>query len=216
MPGNTIKINNKPELEWYVGDSTMKNLTDWLNRNGIINGSEKSKIEILKIWLKDLIYPYKENQYVYDIEKSNAPGIEQKWRFKLYTNTYLYRITAIDRKKDEGYLNCICFRRMASPGETSTRGSGLSHGPFTEATWNSIKNVILRNEFLELEPPIEQVPDWSEGPEMVDEITGKTSPASASNLAGLILEESRKNGEPIEIPSLDIKIEPEKDCDSKV
>jgi len=33
MPGNIIKINDY--LEWYVGDSKIKELIKWLNRNGI-------------------------------------------------------------------------------------------------------------------------------------------------------------------------------------
>ena len=175
MPGSTIRINKRPELEWYVGDSVMEDLIEWLNRNGIKNESEKSKMEILKIWLEDLVYPYKDNQYVHDIEGFNKPGVEQKWLFNLYTNTYLYRITAIDRKKDEGYLGCTCSRRMAQAGEDWTRGSDLPDGPFTEATWNSIKNAILRHEFVKLELPVEHGTDWPEGPEFIDEADVKPS-----------------------------------------
>jgi len=35
MPGNTVKINKFDKLEWYVGDSKMKDLILWLNENGI-------------------------------------------------------------------------------------------------------------------------------------------------------------------------------------
>lgn len=31
MPGNTIMINNAKELEWYVGDSKMDLLIDFLD-----------------------------------------------------------------------------------------------------------------------------------------------------------------------------------------
>ncbi len=34
MPGNTVKINNLNTLEWYVGDSKMDELMEWLNVNG--------------------------------------------------------------------------------------------------------------------------------------------------------------------------------------
>ena len=40
MPGSTIKINNRDELEWYVGDSKIDDLIQWLNEMG-----EKLKTE---------------------------------------------------------------------------------------------------------------------------------------------------------------------------
>ena len=33
MPGNTIKINNSDDLEWYVGDSKIDELIEWLDKN---------------------------------------------------------------------------------------------------------------------------------------------------------------------------------------
>ena len=35
MAGNTIKINNNNNFQWYVGDSKMDELIKWLNKNGI-------------------------------------------------------------------------------------------------------------------------------------------------------------------------------------
>lgn len=35
MPGNTIRINKSVDLDWYVGDSKMEELIEWLNENGI-------------------------------------------------------------------------------------------------------------------------------------------------------------------------------------
>lgn len=32
MPGNIIELNNK---EWYIGDSKMPQLLEWLEENGI-------------------------------------------------------------------------------------------------------------------------------------------------------------------------------------
>jgi len=44
MPGNTVRINKRPELDWYVGDSEIENLVDWLNQHGVKN--EPINIEI--------------------------------------------------------------------------------------------------------------------------------------------------------------------------
>ena len=33
MPGNDVRINNS--MFWYVGDSKMKELIEWLDENGI-------------------------------------------------------------------------------------------------------------------------------------------------------------------------------------
>lgn len=35
MPGNTIRINESIDLDWYVGDSKMDDLINWLNENGL-------------------------------------------------------------------------------------------------------------------------------------------------------------------------------------
>ena len=35
MPGNTISINKREELTWYVGDSKMKRLIKLLNKVGM-------------------------------------------------------------------------------------------------------------------------------------------------------------------------------------
>lgn len=35
MPGNHIRINNNKDFEWYVGDSKMDELIEWLNENGV-------------------------------------------------------------------------------------------------------------------------------------------------------------------------------------
>lgn len=35
MPGNTITINNSKKLEWYVGDSKMDKLIEYLDDVGI-------------------------------------------------------------------------------------------------------------------------------------------------------------------------------------
>ena len=42
LSGNTIKINNSDDLEWYVGDSNMEELIDFIKEKGIkIEAPEK-------------------------------------------------------------------------------------------------------------------------------------------------------------------------------
>lgn len=46
MPGNIIRINNSSELDWYVGDSKMDELIDWLDENGVKTSPEISTKKI--------------------------------------------------------------------------------------------------------------------------------------------------------------------------
>jgi len=46
MPGNTIKINKCNELEWYIGDSQMDKLIDFLDSIGFKINSDDSKIRL--------------------------------------------------------------------------------------------------------------------------------------------------------------------------
>jgi len=34
MPGNTVKINKSDDMNWYVGDSKMPGLLDYLKEHG--------------------------------------------------------------------------------------------------------------------------------------------------------------------------------------
>ena len=40
MPGNIIKINNADELEWYVGDTKMEDLIEYLDKIGFREDDE--------------------------------------------------------------------------------------------------------------------------------------------------------------------------------
>ena len=42
MPGNIVVINDSKDLEWYVGDSRMKELIQWLNEHGLKEKKEES------------------------------------------------------------------------------------------------------------------------------------------------------------------------------
>jgi hypothetical protein len=42
MPGNIIQINRAEELEWYVGDSKMEDLIEYLKKIGFPMNGENS------------------------------------------------------------------------------------------------------------------------------------------------------------------------------
>jgi len=45
MPGNEVRINGYPKLTWYVGDSEMEKLIEYLDKIGTRNKVPKSNIE---------------------------------------------------------------------------------------------------------------------------------------------------------------------------
>jgi len=75
---------------------------------------------------------------------------ERKYTCYLYTDNYRYRLSAVERVKDDGYLSCIMSTRKPRAGENWTRGSDLPDGPFTEETWDQIVSAILANELVPL------------------------------------------------------------------
>ena len=42
MPGNIVQINRAEELEWYVGDSKMEDLIEYLNEIGFPTSEDDS------------------------------------------------------------------------------------------------------------------------------------------------------------------------------
>ena len=165
MAGNTIKINNFDGLEWYVGDSKMDELTAWLEENGIktedsnaVIKSERDDDEsfkglVLQLWIEEMIYPGKTDDFIQQIESSNDP-VRGEWKMKfcIFTNEHKYHIVAIDRRSDDGYLGCQVSTRKYRAGEDHLRGNDLPDGPFTIDTWNRILNAIIRYELVQLSP----------------------------------------------------------------
>lgn len=162
MPGNTVKINNFDGLEWYVGDSKMEELMDWLKENGIktsdadtvdmnFPAKELFKGEILEKWLEELVFPGKVEDFIHQISGSNDP-VKGEWKmvFAIYTNEHKYQIVAIDRIGETGYLGCQVSTRKFRPAEDWLRGNDLPDGPFTRDTWNEILNAIIRYELVRL------------------------------------------------------------------
>ena len=172
MPGNTIKINKRAELEWYVGDSKMDELVKWLEKNGVKRVVEeccndcdacmaekksevinfenaiegKSKHQLLNIWIAEFVFPGKINDFIQDVSGSGDGEGEIRWKFCFYTHEHKYTIVAHDRENDEGYLGCTASTRRPRAGEDWNRGNDLPDGPFNKKTWNRIILGILRYE----------------------------------------------------------------------
>lgn len=176
MPGNTIKINSRDDLSWYVGDSKMNELINWLNQEGIKNFNKeevnkesnvieltlsdsdpktvevrnKSKMSMLDDWLYKLIFPGKPSDFIQNVGVEEPANNEIKRKIYLYTNEYQYMIVAIDREEDNGYLGCQVSSRKPRAGEDWTRGNDLPDGPFNKNTWDTIVNAILNYELVKL------------------------------------------------------------------
>lgn len=111
------------------------------------------KIEDFDKWLEDLIYPEEIEDFVevlYDGIEGTADGYSIKKVVRFYTDHYRYRIVAIEREDDEGYLGCTTSVRKPRAGEDWTRGNDLPDGPFTKETLEQIKNKIIAYEIVQL------------------------------------------------------------------
>lgn len=175
MPGNTIKINSREELSWYVGDSKMDELIGWLNAQGIKNQPEevnkrinvieffninpkelddevkmKTKMDMLNDWIDNLIFPGEAPDFIQDAGVEEPRFNEIKRKFYLYTNAHKYMVVAIQRENDKGYLGCQVSTRKQRAGEDWFRGNDLADGPFNKKTWNNILNSIIRYEIVKL------------------------------------------------------------------
>lgn len=151
MPGNTVKINNADSMEWYIGDSKMDSLILWLNENGEKCKPKKpdTKMSALDKWLQDLTFPCKIGEFIQE-KSGHGNGSEVMRRFCFYTEEHEYSITAIDRKKDGGYLGCTARTRKMRAGESWLRGNDLPDGSFNKNTWNIILRAIVRYELVAL------------------------------------------------------------------
>ena len=166
MPGNTIRINESDDLDWYIGDSKMEELIEWLDRNGVkvdvkvceckpgdscnICGNEnKFKMYSLDLWIEKLIYPGKIKYFFKEIKRFISEG-ESHREICFFTDEFKYRIYAIDRPNEGGYLGCQVSSRKIRPGEDWTRGNDLADGPFIIETWFKILSSIVSYELVKL------------------------------------------------------------------
>lgn len=113
--------------------------------------NEKSKIEMLEQWFKELIYPGAVEYFIETPAGHGSPE-EQKRVYCLYTEENQYTIVAIERKDGEDYLGCSATARKARPGEGWLRGNDLPDGPFTRKTWDRIIYAIVSYEMVKLSP----------------------------------------------------------------
>jgi len=121
-----------------------------------------SKVSQLKEWIQEICRGEKSlKNFVKVIEDSDETkekgGYEYRFKFNIYTETHKYRITALDRSKDEGYLGCTMSNRKPRAGEDWTRGRDLPDGKFRKETWDKIKNAIIACELIGLAPEEKKV-----------------------------------------------------------
>ena len=129
-----------------------------------------SKIDILlNRWLMEIVGSKTDtiSDYVGIKEIGHDENGNEKIKLNIYTDKYTYRITAIDREKDEGYLGCGSICRKSRAGEDWFRGNDLPDGKFTKKTWEKIKNSILLNELVKVERPKEYIVDWEFGAQVI-------------------------------------------------
>lgn len=136
MSESRIKINGNKDLEWYIEDSKMSELMNWLNANGKQNNQ---KMDEFYSWIHDLVG----TDYI------KEKGNKYKEQIYFYTNEYKYEITA-HAANYEGYLGGVAFCRKLFVGEDHIRGVDLPDGPLNKETWDKIKTSIISNELIKI------------------------------------------------------------------
>jgi hypothetical protein len=165
MPGNTIRINNNIDLDWYVGDSGMDRVIDLLNQVGVknkpqpdeekvihITDKEPTPMKMLDQWLKELVFPGKVKDFIEEVS-NKVTRDEHKRELCFYTEDNCYFINVVVRKNEgKHYIGCQVNSRKSRPGEDWIRGNDLSDGPFSKETWDRIIYAIVRYELVKLTP----------------------------------------------------------------
>ena len=165
MPGNTVKINESKELEWPVADRNIDQVIELLHRRGFKNKSqpsedeekvipldkERTKMEMLDSWIRDLAFPGKPENFIQEVSGQGKPG-EVHRIFCFYTNEHKYTIKAVERSDSNrrSYLGCGVSTRKSRAGEDWTRGNDLPDGDFTKEKWDQILNAIVCYELIKL------------------------------------------------------------------
>ena len=108
-----------------------------------------SKMDMLDEWIMKVVYPGKMFDFVKVIKNFELEGNFNK-EFIFYTSDYKYKVYAVDRVEDEGYLGCQVSARKARAGEDWTRGNDLRDGPFLKKTWFKILSSIINYELVKL------------------------------------------------------------------
>jgi hypothetical protein len=81
-----------------------------------------------------------------------SEGGERTWRYRIYTDTNRYSISASDRGgiATFGYLGCIALARKPRAGEDWQRGNDLADGPLTPETWHKILADVVSYEMVKV------------------------------------------------------------------
>jgi hypothetical protein len=108
-----------------------------------------SKMKLLDEWIEKLVYPGEAKDFIKEMKGYGSPE-ETMREFCFYTDSYRYRIFAIDRKADTGYLGCQVSARKTRAGEDWFRGNDLGDGPLGIETWEMILKSIVRYELVKL------------------------------------------------------------------
>ena len=117
-------------------------------------------INDLKQWLEPL---KRRNKNVIEIKEDEGEGFpdnyEFRFRFNLYTDNYIYSISAVERDKEKkSYLGCTVRTRKPRAGEDWNRGNDLADGELGFPTWLMILNDIVAYELVSLAEKVESVP----------------------------------------------------------
>lgn len=165
MAGNTVQINKRDELEWYVNDAEIEQVISMLNDIGLkyeetglaieeekvipLTDKEPSKMEMLDQWIKELVFPGEVKNFIQE-DSGEGSSKEVTRRFYFYTDEHKYYIVAIERSVGRSYLGCQVSTRKPRAGEDWSRGNDLPDGDFTKETWNSIIEAVVRYELVKL------------------------------------------------------------------
>jgi hypothetical protein len=107
------------------------------------------KISQVKVWLNNLIYPGKYDDFI-EVIKEYKTDSEDFLNVCFYTEEHQYFIRAVDKKEEDGYLGCVVSCRKPRAGEDWTRGNDLPDGPLNKETWDNILRSIVRYEIVKL------------------------------------------------------------------
>lgn len=123
----------------------------------------ESKFKQLDEWITAICRFGSSEEFVHS-EGTNDLG-QKTQRQIFYTRENRYSIVAIEKEfYGPDYLGCTVTTRKPRAGENWNRGRDLADGPFTEETWERIKNDIIAYELVRIAKQRRETPITA-GPE---------------------------------------------------
>ncbi len=116
-----------------------------------ISDKQPTLMDEFQQWLEELVFPGKVEDFIQEVSGYGSDE-EVNRKIVFYTDEHEYYITAIERKKGDGYLGCGVLARKNRAGEDWARGNDLPDGPFNKETWNRIVYAIVNYELVKLTP----------------------------------------------------------------